>query len=122
MLCTTTSTSIPDTEAPAEANIGTLKPEDGFKAGQIVVGKVGAKCDDTRGFLMIGGADAVKQFAPGYVLPGNNYHVFDITLFWANVRADVLRRLATFEGKPSPVPPPAAPVTDRKSTRLNSSH
>src|SRR3546814_18072276 len=60
---------------------------------------------------MIGDSDEVKQFAPGYVLPCNNYHVFDITLFWANVRADVLRRLATFEGKPSPVPPPAAPVT-----------
>src|SRR3546814_21023534 len=68
------------------------------------------RSDDTRGFLMIGDADAVKQFAPGYVLPGNNYHVFDITLFWANVRADVLRRLATFEGKQSPVQPPAAPV------------
>src|SRR3546814_8429564 len=46
MLCTNPITGIPDTEAPAEANIGTLKPEDGFKAGQIVVGKVGAKCDD----------------------------------------------------------------------------
>jgi len=110
MLCTNPITGIPDTEAPAETNIGTLKPEGGFKAGQLVAGKVGAKCDDARGFLMIGEAEAVKQFAPGYVLPGNNYHVFDITLFWANVRADVLRRLATFEGKPSPVPPPAAPV------------
>jgi hypothetical protein len=60
---------------------------------------------------MIGEADAAKNYAPSYVLPGNNYHVFDITLFWANVRADTLRRLATFEGKPSPVPPPATPVT-----------
>src|SRR3546814_14981534 len=103
MLCTNPITGIPDTEAPAEANIGTLKPEGGFKAGQLVAGQVGAKCDDARGFLMIGEAEAVKQFAPGYVLPGNNYHVFDITLFWANVRADVLRRLATFEGKPSQI-------------------
>src|SRR3546814_11355662 len=76
MLCTNPITSIPDTEAPAEANIGTLKPEDGFKAGQIVVGKVGAKCDDTRGFLLSGDAGAVKQFATGYVQTGNNYHVF----------------------------------------------
>jgi hypothetical protein len=111
MLCTNPITGIPDTEAPAEANIGTLKPEGGFKAGALFPGKIGARCDDTRGLLMIGDAEIAKDYAPSYVLPGNNYHVFDITLFWANVRADVLRRLATFEGKPSPVPPPAAPVT-----------
>ncbi len=59
---------------------------------------------------MIGDAEAAKAYAPSYVLPGNNYHVFDITLFWANVRADALRRLAAYEGKPSPVPAPAAPT------------
>ncbi len=110
MLCTNPLTGIPDTAAGPDANIGTLKPSDGFKAGELIAHKVGAKCDDDRGFLMIGDADAAKNYAPSYVLPGNNYHVFDITLFWANVRADALRRLATFEGKPSPVPPPAAPV------------
>ena len=31
-----------------------------------------------------------------YVLPGNNYHVFDYSLFWANVRADAARRLTAF--------------------------
>jgi len=110
MLCTNPITGIPDTEAAPAANIGTLKPEDGFKKGQLVPGVIGARCDDTRGFLMIGDAEIAKDYAPSYVLPGNNYHVFDITLFWANVRADVLRRLASFEGKPSPVPPPAAPL------------
>lgn len=110
MLCTNPLTGIPDTAAGPEANLGTLKPADGFKKGSLVAGKIGAKCDDTRGLLMIGDADVAKDYAPSYVLPGNNYHVFDITLFWANVRADALRRLATFEGKPSPVPPPAAPV------------
>ena len=35
----------------------------------------------------------------GYVLPGNNYHVYDYSLFWANVRADAARRLATFGRK-----------------------
>ena len=90
---------------------GTLKPSAGFKAGTLIAGKVGAQCDADRGFLLIGDADAAKNYVvAGYVLPGNNYHVYDITLFWANVRADALRRLATYEGKPSPVPPPAAPV------------
>jgi hypothetical protein len=31
------------------------------------------------------------------VLPGNNYHVFDYSLFWANVRADAERRMAAFK-------------------------
>lgn len=110
MLCTNPLTGIPDTAAGPDANIGTLKPSEGFKAGELIARKVGAKCDDDRGFLLIGDAEAAKNYAPSYVLPGNNYHVFDITLFWADVRADALRRLATYEGKPSPVPPPAAPV------------
>lgn len=111
MLCTNPLTGIPATEAPPAANIGTLKPTEGFKSGSLIAGKIGARCDATRGFLMIGDADIAKNYVvAGYVLPGNNYHVYDITLFWANVRADALRRLATYEGKPSPVPPPAAPV------------
>ncbi len=111
MLCTNPLTGIPDTEAPPAANIGTLRPTEGFKSGSLIAGKIGAKCDDTRGFLMIGDADIAKNYVvAGYVLPGNNYHVYDITLFWANVRADALRRLATYEGKPSPVPPAAPPT------------
>ena len=111
MLCTNPLTGIPDTEAPPAANIGTLRPTKGFKSGSLIAGKIGAKCDDTRGFLMIGDADIAKNYVvAGYVLPGNNYHVYDITLFWANVRADALRRLATYEGKPSPVPPAATPT------------
>lgn len=111
MLCTNPLTGTPDAAAGPEANIGTLKPSDGFRKGELITGKVGAKCDDDRGFLMIGDADAAQHFVvAGYVLPGNNYHVYDITLFWANVRADALRRLAAFEEKASPVSPPAAPV------------
>ena len=30
------------------------------------------------------------------MLPGNNYHVYDYALFWANIRADAEARLATF--------------------------
>ena len=111
MLCTNPLTGIPDTEAAPAANLGTLKPTAGFKSGSLIAGKIGARCDDKRGFLMIGDADIAKNYVvAGYVLPGNNYHVYDITLFWANVRADALRRLATYEGKPSPVPSAATPT------------
>ncbi|MDZ3831371.1 MAG: DUF3089 domain-containing protein [Sphingopyxis sp.] len=104
MLCTNPITGTPDAEAAAEANLGTLVPTEGFKSGSLIAGKIGAKCDDTRGYLMIGDGDVAKNYVvAGYVLPGNNYHVYDITLFWANVRADALRRLATYEGRAEPV-------------------
>ncbi len=111
MLCTNPLTGTPDAAAAPDANLGTLKPTEGFKSGALIAGKIGATCDDTRGLLMIGDAEIAKNYVvAGYVLPGNNYHVYDITLFWANVRADALRRLAVYEGKPSPVPPAAAPL------------
>lgn len=111
MLCTNPLTGTPDAEAAPAANFGTLKPTEGFRSGSLVAGKIGAKCDEDRGFLMIGDAAIAKNYVvAGYVLPGNNYHVYDITLFWANTRADALRRLAAFEGRPSPVPPAAVPI------------
>ena len=111
MLCTNPLTGTPDAAAAPDANLGTLKPTEGFKSGSLIAGKIGARCDDTRGLLMIGDAEIAKNYVvAGYVLPGNNYHVYDITLFWANVRADALRRLAAYEGKPSPVPPAAVPL------------
>ena len=30
------------------------------------------------------------------VLPGNNYHVYDIPLFWQNLRSDVERRVSAW--------------------------
>jgi len=111
MLCTNPLTGTPDAAAAPDVNLGTLKPTEGFKSGALIAGKIGATCDDTRGLLMIGDAEVAKNYVvAGYVLPGNNYHVYDITLFWANVRADALRRLAVYEGKPSPVPPAAEPI------------
>ena len=32
----------------------------------------------------------------GYVLPGNNYHVYDYSMFWVNVRNDAARRFKAF--------------------------
>tara|TARA_R110000787_G_scaffold127309_1_gene238703 strand:- start:1356 stop:2477 length:1122 start_codon:yes stop_codon:yes gene_type:complete len=91
MLCINPITGTPDATAAASANRGTLAPapDDPTKM-QIVKGAVGAACRD--GFLMIGDP---PQLGP-FVLPGNNYHVYDYALFWANIRADAEKRLTTF--------------------------
>ena len=93
MLCTNPLTGTPDTAAPASANTGTLIPSAAFDTGTLAKALVPARCD-ARGFLLIG---PPPEGIGTYVLPGNNYHVFDYSLFWSNIRADVARRLATFE-------------------------
>ena len=91
MICTNPLTGMPDATAPATANLGTLFPSADLTRATIEPGRVAARCDP-RGILLIGNPPSLG----GYVLPGNNYHVYDYSLFWANVRADAARRLATF--------------------------
>lgn len=93
MLCTNPLTGIPDGAAPASANLGTVIPSGDLKTGTLEIGTIPARCD-TRGFLLIGPA---PEGIGSYILPGNNYHVFDVSLFWSNVRSDAARRLAAFE-------------------------
>lgn len=93
MVCTNPITGKPDDSAPAEANLGTLIPDMSFQSAQLVTGRVSARCEG-RGFLTIGRDP--PEFGQ-YVLPGNNYHVFDYSLFWANVRKDAERRLAAYK-------------------------
>jgi hypothetical protein len=88
MLCTNPLTGTPGGAAPASANLGTLVPEDSMEQGTLVPGLVPARCD-RRGVLLIGPPPRMG----GYVLPGNNYHLYDLPLFWANTRADVIRRV-----------------------------
>lgn len=78
--------------APAE-NPGTLVPNANLSTASLVSGEVGAKCDS--GLLLIDGN--VPELGP-FVLPGNNYHVYDYALFWSAIRRDAQRRLAAFEG------------------------
>jgi hypothetical protein len=92
MICTNPLTGKPGDSAPAEANLGTLIPDMSFQSAQLVTGRVPARCDG-RGFVTIGRTP--PDFGQ-YVLPGNNYHVFDYSLFWANVRQDAERRLAAY--------------------------
>ena len=86
-LCTNPLTGMASAAAEAKANIGTLVPDSEMKAGALKPGMVPARCGPD-GFLYIG---EPPELGP-YVLPGNNYHVYDIPLFWANLRADVSRR------------------------------
>jgi hypothetical protein len=76
----------------AARNIGTLMPlDDTYRSARLEPSLVGATCTDA-GYLSIG--DAAPDLGP-YVLPGNNFHVYDYALFWANLRADVERRATT---------------------------
>jgi Protein of unknown function (DUF3089) len=88
MLCSNPLTGQYGGNAPASANIGTLVPEDTMEKGTLQPGLVPARCDK-RGLLLIGPPPEMGS----YVLPGNNYHVYDLPLFWANTRADVIRRV-----------------------------
>ncbi|MGE4429768.1 MAG: DUF3089 domain-containing protein [Sphingobium sp.] len=96
MLCTNPLTGTPDATALPGANRGTIGPSiqlDG-KDARLIAGAVGARCGTGKeaGFLLVG---TPPQLGP-YVLPGNNYHVYDYALFWANIRADATKRLTTF--------------------------
>lgn len=93
MVCTNPLTGTANAEAPATANLGTLIPDESLQNATLAPGIVPARCDG-RGFLLIGSDP--PDLGP-YVLPGNNWHVYDYSLFWANVRADALRRLAAWE-------------------------
>ncbi|MBA3054116.1 MAG: DUF3089 domain-containing protein [Sphingomonadales bacterium] len=78
--------------APASANEGTLLPDAAMTSATLEVGMVPARCGADN-FLLIGPGPPLGQ----YVLPGNNYHVYDIPLFWANLRANVAERVAAWQ-------------------------
>ena len=91
ILCTNPLTGGIGGTAPADANLGTLVPNDTLDNGELVRGAVPARCE-APGLLLIGDPPEMGSA----VLPGNNYHVYDIPLFWANLRADVARRVAAW--------------------------
>lgn len=96
MLCTNPLTGVPGGSASAAGNLGTLVPNEDMSDAQLRPGAVGARCGP-RGFLLIGEVEGLPPMG-NYALPGNNYHVYDYALFWANLRADAGRRLAAFPG------------------------
>jgi len=95
IVCTNPITGAIGEAAEASSNLGTLVPDDSISTGELVPAAVPARCDE-RGLLMIGAPPELGS----YVLPGNNYHVYDYPLFWANTQADVVRRVIALETPP----------------------
>ncbi len=91
MLCVNPVSGTTGGQSAPAANPGTLVPTLDLSSASLEPGRVGARCSD--GFLLVGGA--MPAMGP-YVLPGNNYHVYDYALFWGAVRSDAARRLAAW--------------------------
>ena len=92
MLCVNSITGTRGGSAPAPANPGTLLPSGDFSSATLQQGAIGARC--MNGFLMLEGEP--PALGP-YVLPGNNYHVYDYALFWGAIRQDAERRLKAWQ-------------------------
>ncbi len=98
MVCTNPVTGTPAPTAATATEIGNLVPAADFSSARLAKSATTLRCDG-RGILLLG---TVPEGVGGqYVLPGNNYHVFDYALFWANVRADAERRLAVHRSRRS---------------------
>ena len=91
MLCVDPISGMANGRSDPRDNPGTLVPTADLASAKLTAGQVSSRCDE--GFLMIGGA--VPPMGP-YVLPGNNYHVYDYALFWGAIRRDAERRLAAW--------------------------
>ena len=89
MLCVNPLTGTAGGAAPPQANPGTLIPTADLSSARLTPGLVGARCDD--GVLLLTGE--IPTLGP-FVLPGNNYHVYDYALFWSALRRDADRRLS----------------------------
>jgi hypothetical protein len=92
MLCVNPLTGTNDGSAAPQANPGTLVPTVDLKSATLEPERVGAHCEN--GLLLLDGD--IPALGP-FVLPGNNYHVYDYALFWAAIRSDAERRLTAWQ-------------------------
>jgi hypothetical protein len=93
VLCVNPITGTQGGSAPPAANPGVLVPTADLRSAKLLPNAIGARCDN--GLLILTGS--IPALGP-YVLPGNNYHVFDYALFWGAIRRDAERRLAAWRG------------------------
>ena len=92
ILCVNPLTGTKGGNAPPAANPGTLVPSADLKNASLEPGRAGAACE--RGLLVLNGEP--PTLGP-FVLPGNNYHVYDYALFWGAIRRDAARRVAAWQ-------------------------
>lgn len=92
LLCVNPISGIQNGASPPQANPGTIVPNADLATARVEPGVVGAHCED--GLLILDGS--IPALGP-YVLPGNNYHVYDYALFWGAIRRDAERRLAAWQ-------------------------
>jgi len=92
VLCVNPLTGTENGSAPPADNFGTLVPTPALTSATLVRGKVGARCD--KGLLLLNGE--IPPLGP-YVLPGNNYHVYDYALFWQAIWDDADNRWRAWE-------------------------
>src|SRR5438270_8100292 len=90
-LCVNPISGVQNGAAPPADNPGTLVPTADMSSASLQQGAIGAHCN--KGLLML---DGVPPPLGPYVLPGNNYHVYDYALFWGAIRRDAERRLAAW--------------------------
>lgn len=107
-LCVNPITGRQHSAAAPDVNLGTLVPNMALNGAALVPGLVGARCGGD-GFLLIGPPPSLGPL----VMPGNNYHVYDIPLFWANTQADVARRVRAWH-RAQRGAGPTGPATDQK--------
>ncbi len=91
VLCVNPITGTQGGAAPPQDNPGVIIPSPDLRSAKLMQGTLGAHCD--QGLLVIDGK--IPPLGP-YVLPGNNYHVYDYALFWAAIRRDSERRIAAW--------------------------
>jgi len=90
-LCVNPIAGTQNGSAPARENAGTLIPTADMRDATLQPGIIGAHCD--KGLLIL---DGIPPQLGSFVLPGNNYHVYDYALFWGAIRRDAERRLAAW--------------------------
>lgn len=88
IVCTNPISGMLGGSAAPKDNPGTLVPSNDFQSGSLLPGIVGAHCDE--GLLILDGE--IPPLGP-FVLPGNNFHVYDYALFWWPVARDAQRRV-----------------------------
>ncbi|MBW0145260.1 DUF3089 domain-containing protein [Sphingomicrobium clamense] len=92
LVCTNPVTGGAANEAAAADHRGALIPTTDFTGGTLIPGQFAARCEN--GLLLI---DGETEGYGRFVLPGNNFHVFDFALFWAPVREDVRGRVLAWD-------------------------